>query len=121
MPIPILDDTNTAVGSRIGTLRITLTQLRDALLQPGRLNAILTWWHQQAIDATLTRVTATNVTRDQQVTDEMGDDLIYEKSGNYEGSDMSSTEEPAVHLAVFVSGQVQQPQDFTELRFSEKP
>ena len=69
--IPMWEDT-VAPETRLDLLRITLTNLRDALAQPGRFTNLMTWWHQQTIDVTLAKVAT--------VTTPMQEELTHVKS-----------------------------------------
>ena len=68
--MPILDDMLSA-EAKIDSLKISITQLRDLVAQPGKLNRYMQYFFTTTIETTLDSVPATTAAQFQLVTDEL--------------------------------------------------
>ena len=68
--IPILDDTS-SVETGADSIRICLTQLRDAVAAPGKFSQLLQFWHTKTVEQTLTQVDQLQSAPNQTVADDI--------------------------------------------------
>ena len=68
--IPMLDDTS-STETRIDSIRICLTQLRDAVATPGRFTQLLQFWHSNTLERSIEQVNQQQAVPNQQISDEL--------------------------------------------------